>query len=306
VSEPGQGSTFSVTIAVGSLQGIALVVPQLDGLDAPAADALTAMPRLNERLLVVDDRRDIRYLIAHTLEEAGAEVATAGNGVSALAAVTGVEDAKRPFAAIVLDMQMPVMDGYAAARKLRESGYRGPILALTAHAMKGDRERCLEAGCSDYLAKPVDGRELVSKITGLLSAASAGTHHIAATATGTPPAAAGRRVLLVEDNEDARVALQTLLEMVGHEVQVAADGAGALALAQDFQPQVALLDLSLPDIDGYRLAQQLRAFPQLQQTLLIALSGQEPDNELIGNAGFHHHLRKPAEFSELLALFTKQ
>jgi CheY-like chemotaxis protein len=221
----------------------------------------------------------------------------------ALATVTEAEHAKRPFATIVLDMQMPVMDGYATARKLRESGYRGPILALTAHAMKGDRERCLEAGCSDYLAKPIDGHELVAKVNQHLAAVAGNAKPAAESISAAPAAAAGQRVLIVEDSEDARMALKTLLELLGHEVRVAGDGTSALAVLGKFKPEVALLDLSLPDIDGYQLAQQLRAIPELQQMVLIALSGQEPDMELAREAGFDHHVRKPAEVAELLALF---
>ena len=118
-------------------------------------------------VLVVDDRRDIRFLSGRILSKAGAKVTYAENGLEAVGSVQSqLADGNSPDI-ILLDMQMPVVDGHEAARRLRKLGYTNPIVALTADAMYGDMERCLESGCTCYLGKPINSTELLNCVAGL-------------------------------------------------------------------------------------------------------------------------------------------
>ncbi len=115
------------------------------------------------------------------------------------------------------------------------------------------------------------------------------------------------RILVVDDNSDAADMLAILLEQLGHTICVANDGQAALALLDDNRPEVAVLDIGLPGMDGYELARRMRAHPLTQKTRLIALSGygQSSDKELSAQAGFDAHMVKPVAFGDLEVMIQK-
>ena len=153
-SVPGRGSTFRVTLESGPLDGVPFIKESFSEAFRPTSrrqnTELIAKSLPPIRVLLVEDGETNRELISLVLEEAGASVVSAENGQEGVEAVQ-----QETFDLILMDMQMPVMDGYTAARTLRSLGHRIPIVALTAHAMRGDQEKCLAAGCNSYLSKPV-------------------------------------------------------------------------------------------------------------------------------------------------------
>jgi signal transduction histidine kinase/ActR/RegA family two-component response regulator len=170
-SRPGEGSTFRVTIATGSLPDVKL-------LDRPS-EAMLATPEgpvvppvaestLDCRVLLAEDGPDNQRLIAMVLRKAGAEVTIVEDGQMAVETALAARAAGQPFDVILMDMQMPVLDGYGATQSLRQEGYTGLIIALTAHAMAHDRDKCLGVGCDDYATKPIDRRRLIATIQGHL------------------------------------------------------------------------------------------------------------------------------------------
>lgn len=166
-SELGKGSVFRAWFEIQDAE-IPLLRSHAEKL------AMPALARCEGRILVVDDGPDNRKLIAHHLTKAGARVETAENGLVGVQAVARAIGQGQPFDLIVLDMQMPVMDGWTAATNLREGGLAIPILALTANAMPEVRQRCLQAGCTAYMSKPVDRAALLSMCAALISPSRSG------------------------------------------------------------------------------------------------------------------------------------
>jgi PAS domain S-box-containing protein len=169
-SRPGEGSTFTLTIpadaqvGAGGIDGAGQKPAQAQGHahGQPAGSSCPARPLIG-RVLVAEDSRTNAALVRTRLERLGFEVAIAPDGRQAVDKALA-----EPFDLVLMDIQMPQMDGYEATRALRQKGLSLPIVALTANALEGDRQRCLEAGCNDYLTKPFDLKELVAMLKRLL------------------------------------------------------------------------------------------------------------------------------------------
>jgi signal transduction histidine kinase len=162
-SEVGRGSTFRLRIPLGSAEGASHEAPAPFDTPLLARDsgALVSLPKLRGRVLVAEDGIDNQRLIERLLTRLGLEVTLAGDGRAAIDAALAGERDGQPFGAVLMDMQMPELDGYAATQALRDAGFTRPIIALSAHAMTEDRERCLACGCDAFAAKPIDRRALV-------------------------------------------------------------------------------------------------------------------------------------------------
>jgi CheY-like chemotaxis protein len=137
---------------------------------APPKKTSASSRRLQGRILVVEDSSDIQRLLRLFLTSAGLEVTLAVNGQNAMETAIQHWEAGRAFDVILMDMQMPVLNGYRATELLRAAGYSGTIIAFTAHAQTLEREHCLAAGCDDYLVKPIDRITLLGALTRYLSA----------------------------------------------------------------------------------------------------------------------------------------
>ncbi len=298
----GKGSVFTFVVP---FEGAAVAAQAADVREdgtghEPAVPALL-------RILLADDSPDNCMITVAYLKATPYRVDIAENGAIACEMfATGHYDL------VLMDRQMPVMDGLTATRTIRAWEHANgrppaPIIAVTASALKGDREKCLAAGCTAFLTKPIQQAVLLQAIkehsrVGTLRSSkeveeAAGPNSLASEGTSTVK----RRVVVVEDNEDLRAMMQETLESLGVVVDVATDGTEGSALILSSLPDVAFIDLGLPGLNGFEVAQSVRASPDSAKTMLVAVTGSR-DAETRARAlaaGFDHYLLKPVSWERL-------
>lgn len=242
------------------------------------------------RALVVDDEPDAREVLREILVRAGMSVEAVP---SADAAVESL-DARR-FDVLISDIGMPGADGISLVRRVRASPHAAiAAIAVTAYAREEERVLALAAGFDRHLAKPIEPASLVAAVREL--------------AAGARPAGAARedacRVLVVEDDGDSREGLRRFLELCGHTVDVAGTGVDGIEKALRDRPDVAFVDISLPDVDGHEVARRIREWLSKEEIQLVALTGYRglaARREAL-EAGFDVHVGKPVDLAGLEAL----
>ena len=225
-----------------------------------------------QRILLVEDNEMNRDLISRRLKRRGYDVLLAVDGAE------GVERANADLPdLIVMDMGLPILDGYEASRMLKdaEATRHIPIIGLSAHAMSGDARKALSAGCDDYDTKPVDWARLLGKIDTLLTRAQA-EHAEAAMETtvlpkaGQDPTAA--HLLVVDDSALHREMLAGRLAPLGYTFDLAPDGASALEQLERGSYDALLLDVTLPKIEGQSVLERIRSDGRFEDLPILMLT----------------------------------
>ncbi|MEO8349126.1 MAG: response regulator, partial [Acidobacteriota bacterium] len=255
------------------------------------------------RILVVEDSPDIRVLIRMLLEAAGHEVSTASDGRAGVEAVR----AERPDL-VLMDLSLPVLSGWEAAREIKEDPDISsiPIVAVTAHAMHGDRERALAAGCDGFIPKPIDEETFESLVRSYVRRP---LHDEPGVSEPPPPPAPpvpprtadSGRILVVDDHAEVAELIRHDLESEGHEVVVARsrDEVGEIA-AGDRQFDLAIVDVMLGSDSGYDLTADLVSRANEYLPVLLVTAG-EIDREKGFAAGADDFIAKPVDAAELVA-----
>jgi signal transduction histidine kinase/CheY-like chemotaxis protein len=297
-----RGSRFSVR-----LPGVAL------GLEPIARRIVTETPAAREpakvslslagvKVLLVEDQWDSRELMAEILRRAGAEVVTAGSAPEAMEALA----AAGPDI-LVSDIGMPGEDGYSLLRRIRGSAPTRlaaiPAIAVSAYAREEDRIRSLSAGFHVHIAKPFEPVELVAAVDRLVQRAAPAGEPTGADA-GEARRLPASSILVVEDNGDLREGLRQILEEWGHEVELAENGLQAIQRCLETRPRLALIDIGLPDVNGFEVARRIRSLLDAAEIYLVALTGHATtaDLQMAVDSGFDTHMAKPIAFEKLKTL----
>jgi signal transduction histidine kinase/CHASE1-domain containing sensor protein/CheY-like chemotaxis protein len=163
----GQGSTFELRIASGDLTGVVWTEQLFPKMTPVPEAAVRDLPNLDgAKILVVEDSEDNQEIFRYFLESSGAETEIVANGLQAVSAAS-----EGRYDMILMDIQIPGIDGKEATRRIRQRGFGKPIVALTAHAMPEEQESCIRAGCNGQITKPVSGEALVSQVAEYLGRA---------------------------------------------------------------------------------------------------------------------------------------
>ena len=263
------------------------------------------------KLLLVEDNEMNRDVLSRRLMRKGFTVELALNGEEALEkAVEELPDL------ILMDLSLPIMDGWEATRRLKadEKTASIPIIALTAHAMSGDRAKAIEAGCDDYDTKPLDFPRLLTKIESLLSIqqseAQQDNPSVKPVSPQAPPTfrsdselkskpegASRGRVLVVDDNSDNRDLLIRRLEKNGFEFDIAENGEEALKALEESSFDLVLLDIMMPIMDGYQVLQQMKADTGFRHIPVIVISASQELSSIVKciEMGADDYLPKPCD-----------
>jgi|GEM_PF-7028546 len=163
-SEVGNGTRMTVTLVAQRCEfdeesKSRAIAPRANRVENQSLDVLKGL-----RVLVAEDGPDNQKLIEVILKKVGIELSIVENGQLAVEAALRADKDGNPFDVVLMDMQMPVMDGYEATSKLREEGFDRPVIALTANAMSTDRQKCIDAGCDDFAKKPINRMKLMETL----------------------------------------------------------------------------------------------------------------------------------------------
>src|SRR5881628_461319 len=296
-SEVGRGSEFSFS----------LTLP----VETAASERTVGLAALGgRRMLIVDDNETNRRILREMLAAEGVKVDEATMANDGLAALRRAAQKRVPYDLAILDVQMPDMDGFQLATAVRQDQTlaRTKLLMLTSAGQRGDGERCRELGIRGYLTKPLSRVDLLEALGTVLAgpAEQAGTPDVVTRHT-IAESRASLRVLLAEDNPVNQQVAVAMLVKRGHEVHVVGNGREAVDAVAERAYDVVLMDIQMPEMDGFEATQAIRATPRGAQLPIIALTAHalSGERERCLSHGMTEYLAKPFKAHELFGMVER-
>jgi PAS domain S-box-containing protein len=298
-SDEGKGATFRFTV-------------KLEVRDAPAARLKPNLADLSGlRVLVIDDNATNRHILHDVLTQWEMKPVLCASGPAALQALKEADERGEPFDLVLLDAQMPEMDGFEVARRVSEDPRhsRSTIMMLTSAGEYGDVSKCRQIGIASYLVKPVKQSDLMDGILNTLNIAPRPASGQVQQSSREMSPSKPLRILLAEDNAVNQRLAATILEKRGHSVQVVGDGKSALSALADKSFDVMLLDVQMPEMDGFEVIAALRKKEREtgEHLPVIAMTAHamKGDRERCIEAGMDDYVSKPIKSEELFAVIDK-
>ena len=293
-SEVGRGSEFSFTLAL-----------PVESAPPTRTTGLAALG--GRRMLIVDDNQTNRRILREMLAAEGIKVDEASTAADGLVALRGAVTKKARYDLAILDVQMPDMDGFQLATAVRgeKAIARTNLLMLTSAGQRGDGERCRELGIRGYLTKPISRSDLLEALGTVLAGSpeEAGTPEVVTRHT-IAESRRSLRVLLAEDNPVNQQVAVAMLVKRGHEVHVSSNGREAADAVRARDYDVVLMDIQMPEMDGFEATQAIRAMPKGKDLPIIGLTAHalSGERERCLSHGMTDYLAKPVKAHELFAL----
>ena len=291
-SDVGRGSEFSFTLAF-----------PVDTAPPSRATPLAALG--GRRMLVVDDNQTNRRILREMLAAEGVQVDEASTAADGLEALRRAAGRKARYDLAILDVQMPDMDGFQLATAVRKEKAiaKTNLLMLTSAGQRGDGERCRELGIRGYLTKPMSRADLLEALGTVLAGSAEETPEVVTRHTIAESRRA-LRVLLAEDNPVNQQVAVAMLVKRGHEVFVVSNGREAVDAVRERDYDVVLMDIQMPEMDGFEATQAIRAMDKGKQLPIIGLTAHalSGERERCLSRGMSDYLAKPFKAHELFSL----
>ena len=294
-SELGKGSCFHFTAPVGLASG------HVEG------EPLAQVGLAGLRVLVVDDNATNRRILGTMLEHWGMQPVLAAGGAEAMELFRRADLQAGPFTLLLVDAQMPGMDGFELVERLvREADLsQTKVMMLTSSARSGDAARSRELGIAAYLTKPTMQAQLSDAMLAALGNKAAADKARPVAGAAARPCESGLRVLLAEDNAVNQKLATRLLERRGHAVTVASNGRQALEIPDKQSFDLVVLDISMPEMDGFEAAAAIRAREKTSGAripiLAMTAHAMKGDREKCLAAGMDGYVAKPVRAAQLFA-----